>query len=245
MLNLLGLLIFCFPSDSVSGQQFYYYKDSVTAEIISINNKGFYECYRKSTLPHTFPFYCQGRYENVDNIYILHPGIVDSLLLTVKERKAETVNNEYFFVNTVKIVGDKNNLRELYYFNYDHLNKVSYDMDIKLCIEDVNGVKYYKRLDKDGIDFKEVITEGQPVAFYLMVGSYILTHKYYIKSPQSNEFDISVNKNDLFSLFKDFYLANHRFKKSQEYMEDLMTGRIYKSLKLKGSPTRIDKIAGF
>lgn len=243
MLNLLGLLFICFPSDSVPSQQFYYYKDSVITEIISINKSGFYESYKKSTLPHTLPFYSQGYYESNGNIYTLRPGIVDSLALTVKELEIKMVNNKYFFERKVKIVGDKNNLKELYSFNYDHLNQVSYDMDIKLCMEDINGTKYFKRLNKEALDFEEIVTEYRPRSFYIMLGGYIITQKWVIKNSQSNAFEISLSKNELFRSFKDFYLANHKLEQNNGQLKDLMTDRIYISFIPETNKNRIDEIA--
>ena len=50
MYNLLGLLVFCFSSHSIPVQEFYYYKDSLITEILSINRNSYYECYRKASV---------------------------------------------------------------------------------------------------------------------------------------------------------------------------------------------------
>ena len=116
-------------------------------------------------------------------------------------------------------------------------------MDIRFCIVDIYGAKFYKRLDKEDIDFGEVVSGGSPLAFYIMVGQYVITKKYYVKDPKNNYFEMSINKNDLFVFFQDFYLANHRFKKTVGQLKDLITGRAYASFIPKGNTKRIDEVA--
>lgn len=244
MLSLIPFLSFLsFVIDTTtSSRVFYYYKDSHVTEVIRINTNRSYECYRESTLRHSFPFYCQGYYDNDDTSYILRPGIVDSLTLSVNEQSKPAEANKWFSRTNVKIISEEKNFWQLIYFNYDHLNRIQYDKEIKLCVEQVNGTMHYKRLDTKSMEFGEIVSEGKPYALYIMVGAYRVTKKYYVQNTQSNYFEISINKNDLFTSFKDFYLANHKLKKRGNQLVDLATGRIYTALDTKNTPHSIEEV---
>jgi hypothetical protein len=236
------ITLFCSAVDSATLPAYYCYKDAYMVEVIRINDDQSFECYRESNLPHAIPFYSQGYYVGDGRSYTLRPGIVDSLVLSVKERALPTAKDDYFTTSKMKITsGD--NLWQLIYFNYDHFNKVQYDKDIRLCVENTYGTKFYKRLNSESMDFGEIVSEGRPAVLYIVSGQYVVTKKYRIKNAGSNYFELAVNKNELFNVFKDFFMANHTLKKKGEQLEDIVNGRVYIPLSSRTHSKNILKIA--
>jgi hypothetical protein len=236
------ITLFCSAVDSATLPAYYYYKNAYIVEVIRINDNQSYECYRESNLPHAIPFYIQGYYESDGRSYTLRPGIVDSLVLSVKERALPAAKDDYSTTSKVKITSGYN-LWQLIYFNYDHLNKVQYDNDIRLCVENTYGTKFYKRLDSENRDSAEIVSEGHPAVLYIVSGEYVVTRKYRIKNAKSNYFELAVNNNELFNVFKDFFMANHTLRKKGEQLEDIVNGTVYIPLSPRTDSKNIQEIA--
>lgn len=229
MIKLLCLLFLSYQHPLDTAKKIYLFKDSLDTEIISINKNGSYECISKSKLAHTYKLYSQGHFVNKNETYFFTAGVVDSVELRVIERESSNDLNKHFR-SIVKLVGDKTTINNLVYFNMDPFNKVTYVDDIKLCIENDIGTKFYRRLDRETMDFGPMIVEGNAKFLYLTIGSYVVSKKHNLKLSRPTEVNIFLNKSDGLSNFCDFYLANHTFELKGGALIDMLTGKEFKQI---------------
>lgn len=219
------MFLFLNYSSADTEKKYYLFKDSFETEIICISKSGTYECFAKGYLQHIPPYYSQGHIFDKEGMYYFVPGVVDSVALTIIEgRNSHNFSYQY----SVKLEGDKSIINDLLRFNYDPRNNVSYDDDMKICIENDMGAKTYQRLNKDSIDFGYIVVHGKPQWIYITIGTFVISKKYQLNKENANEFTIFLNKsNDLYK-FTDILLANHSFEKKGDILRDLNTGREYK-----------------
>ncbi len=241
----LYLFVLIFTGKLSKTHEFYYSKNDLSTKLIKITDDNYFEGFESAVMQPdaVFEKYTQGKILYNDSTLLFETVITDSLGLDVKENNINLERNKYFVKNKIKVVNERAFKNSIRGFNYEPLNRFSYSDDIKLCIEDSLGAKFYKRLLEIEKVYYEVITKHKPKCISLCIGNYTISKIYNVGMANSNYFEISVINNALFSLFSENYLSKHQFKKYGDSLIDLSTNEVYRKFIPKDQSKKINEIS--
>lgn len=246
MLHLVTLLslMLCKNSNETPNAEYFFRKSNYGIEVIKLQSNGTFEAFGYQSLSPELSVYnySQGIFSKENNVALLNVSLIDSVVLNVAETNQKK-DDDIFFRNSVRILGDKNFVNMLGHFDFDNLNHLGHVNEIKLCVIDSINNFYYQTYNYELNKFNDIITQFKPKLIYISVGDHIVSKKYQVADMLSNCFDIVPSYSHLISNFKRNYFSNHRIEIREGKIFDLVTKSEYIKFAPSDTTKSIDHIA--